>query len=96
MTGEIPDVRIARVTRDVVHPTVVRLLIAIVLAKNNLLFGSVFVIRDHRDRPIIRQGAKRVEVKRNMHRVPAHGPVPLLRLFYLENSSDSGESLRCS
>jgi hypothetical protein len=58
VTGEIPDVRIARVTRDVVHPTLVRLLIAIVLAKNNLLFGSVFVIRDHRDQPIIRQGAE--------------------------------------
>ena len=33
VTGEIPDVRIARVTRVAVHPTVVRWLIAIAAAK---------------------------------------------------------------
>jgi len=36
VTGEIPDVRTVPATRDVVHPTVVRLPIAIARAKNNL------------------------------------------------------------
>jgi hypothetical protein len=36
VTGEIPDVRIARVARNAVHPTVARLPIAIAFVKSKI------------------------------------------------------------
>ena len=77
MIGQIPDVLTVRVTRAVVHPTVVRLLIAIVLAKTKGIQNENL----EKNQTLVLQG-RLVQLRQVLMPLPLQGPFSSMARLY--------------